>query len=73
MLSSTPWKRWLLLAIAIAIVAIYLFPLYWMYVTALKTNTETFANPPTLWPHHPELKVTRVWNDMGMDTFIRTR
>lgn len=71
MLSSTPWKRWLLLAIAIAIVAIYLFPLYWMYVTALKTNTETFANPPTLWPHHPELKVTRVWNDMGMDTFIQ--
>ena len=33
MLSSTPWKRWLLLAIAVVLVAIYLFPLYWMSVS----------------------------------------
>ncbi len=71
MQSSTPWTRWLLLAVALVIVAIYLFPLYWMYVTALKTNTETFANPPTLWPHHAELKVARVWSEMGMDSLIR--
>lgn len=71
MLAKNTWKPWLLLAIAIAIVATYLFPLYWMYVTALKSNSETFANPPTLWPHAPELKVTKVWTEMGMGSFIQ--
>lgn len=71
MLSNQPWKRWTLLAIAIAIVALYLFPLYWMYVTALKSNSETFMNPPTFWPHSPELQVARVWTGMGMPSFIK--
>ena len=71
MLSNQPWKRWALLAIAIAIVALYLFPLYWMYVTALKSNSETFMNPPTFWPHAPELQVARVWTGMGMPSFIK--
>lgn len=70
MLASAPWKRWVLLALALVVVGFYLFPLYWMYATALKTNTETFANPPTLWPHQPELKVARVWADMGMASLI---
>lgn len=70
MLSSNSWKPWLLLAVALCLVALYLFPLYWMYATALKTNTETFTNPPTLWPHQPELKVARVWTGMGMGSLI---
>ena len=45
--SRTPW---LLLVLALALAAIYLFPLYWMYVTSLKSQTEIFANPPTFWP-----------------------
>lgn len=39
-----------LLAVAIALAAIYLFPLYWMYVTSLKQNSEIFAVPPGLVP-----------------------
>ena len=39
-----------LLAIAIVLAAIYLFPLYWMYITALKSDAEIVRYPPTFWP-----------------------
>ena len=31
-------------------VALYLFPIYWMFISGLKTSAEIFANPPTLVP-----------------------
>jgi multiple sugar transport system permease protein len=34
-------------------VALYLFPIYWMFVSGLKTAAEIFANPPTLFPRRP--------------------
>jgi multiple sugar transport system permease protein len=34
-------------------VALYLFPIYWMFVSGLKTASEIFANPPTLFPRNP--------------------
>jgi len=37
-------------------VAIYLFPIYWMFVSGLKTAAEIFANPPTLVPRQPTLE-----------------
>lgn len=60
---------------ALALAAVYLFPLYWMYVTSLKSATEIFANPPTFWPAeltfnaYPEVWTTRnvgsfMWNSM---------
>ena len=36
-------------------VALYLFPIYWMFVSGLKTASEIFANPPTLFPRNPTL------------------
>ena len=39
------------LGVILALVSlIYLFPLYWTLLTALKTNTEIFSRPPILWP-----------------------
>lgn len=32
----------------------YVFPLYWMISTALKTDAEVFLVPPTLWPAAPQ-------------------
>ena len=29
---------------------IFVFPFYWMIITAFKTSTEAQAMPPTLWP-----------------------
>src|SRR5690606_4828523 len=36
--------------VALVMAATYLFPLYWMYVTSLKSASEIFANPPPFWP-----------------------
>jgi multiple sugar transport system permease protein len=45
----------LLTLIAVTGVALYLFPIYWMFVSGLKTSAEIFANPPTLFPRAPSL------------------
>ena len=45
----------LLTLIAGAGVALYLFPIYWMFISGLKSSAEIFANPPTLFPREPSL------------------
>jgi multiple sugar transport system permease protein len=37
-------------AIGIVLVCIYLFPVYWMVATGLKSSHDTFATPPHLFP-----------------------
>ncbi|MGB3305078.1 MAG: carbohydrate ABC transporter permease [Thermomicrobiales bacterium] len=44
-------RPYLLMIAALVIVAIYLFPVYWMVVTSLKTPPEIFATPPKLIPN----------------------
>jgi multiple sugar transport system permease protein len=39
--------------IAVIGVAIYLFPIYWMFTSGLKNSAEIFVTPPTLFPRHP--------------------
>ena len=34
----------------IAVILIFLFPFYWMIITAFKTYNEAILTPPTLWP-----------------------
>ncbi len=46
---------WLLAAFVFSV--IYLFPLYWMYITAIKSPSEIFASPPTFWPNDPDLSI----------------
>ena len=45
------WRTGLLSAIGTGITACYLFPMYWMYVSSLKSPAELFASPPTFFPH----------------------
>lgn len=33
------------------IVAVFLFPIYWMLNSSFKSSAEIFANPPTFYPH----------------------
>lgn len=63
-------KRYALLALALVFLAIYLFPLYWMYLTALKPSSETFTYPPTFWPHDPEWNFAKVFVDKKMATYL---
>lgn len=42
--------------ISIVVLCILLFPLYWIFVTSLKTEKEIFQIPPTFWPKELNLK-----------------
>ncbi|WP_179950656.1 carbohydrate ABC transporter permease [Salinisphaera sp. LB1] len=63
-------KRYVLLVVGLAFAAIYLFPLYWMYVTALKSGAEIFKNPPDFWPKVPHLHVVSVWEQTRMGHYL---
>ncbi|KQN70130.1 MULTISPECIES: carbohydrate ABC transporter permease [unclassified Devosia] len=68
---TRPYVPWLLLAVALALAAVYLFPLYWMYITSLKSGSEIFANPPTFWPREADPSVYgAVWSRRTMSTFL---
>lgn len=65
------WRPQLLTLVALGLAAIYLFPLYWMYVTSIKSGTEIFANPPTFWPTEVTFAAyPNVWNTRNVGTFM---
>jgi multiple sugar transport system permease protein len=69
-MSDTARER-LMFVIALIMAAIYLFPLYWMYITALKSGSEMFATPPTFWPSVPQWSTyAYVWESRGMARYL---
>ena len=61
----------LMLGVAIVLAAIYLFPLYWMYITALKTGSAMFATPPKFWPSEPQWSIYAfVWESRNMARYL---
>lgn len=46
-------RGWGSTVIAVAGVVIYLFPIYWMFTSGLKSSAEIFVTPPTLFPRQP--------------------
>jgi len=68
---TRPYIPWLLVVVALALAAVYLFPLYWMYVTSFKSGSEIFANPPTFWPREIDLSIyPNVWTRRTMYVFL---
>lgn len=68
---TRPNTQWMLLLVALAFAAVYLFPLYWMYVTSLKSASEIYANPPTFWPLAPDPSIyPAVWTGKTMPKFL---
>jgi multiple sugar transport system permease protein len=64
-------NQYMMLAIGILFALIYLFPLYWMYVTSLKTGSEIFATPPAFVPAEAQWGVfSYVWQVRGMGRFL---
>ncbi|HLZ58478.1 MAG TPA: carbohydrate ABC transporter permease [Ktedonosporobacter sp.] len=45
---------WLVFTLLLISTLVTLGPLYWMFSGALKSSTEIFQSPPTLWPAHPQ-------------------
>lgn len=69
-MSSTVKNR-LLLLVAVLLAMVYLFPLYWMYVTSLKTTSAMFAVPPAFWPGDPQWQMyPEVWSGRNMGRYI---
>ena len=54
-----PMRQWLLLGFGLLIASSYLFPVYWMIVSALKTASEVNAATTTMFPHEPTLNAFR--------------
>jgi multiple sugar transport system permease protein len=70
-LTQSLWTQRLLTLVALGLAAIYLFPLYWMYITSLKSGTEIFANPPTFWPFALTFDAyPNVWTTRRVGTFM---
>ena len=44
-------KEFLLCFISVVILCLLLFPLFWIFITSLKTEKEIFQSPPTFYPH----------------------
>lgn len=63
-------KRLLLMSVGVVVTAVYLFPLYWMYVTAFKSATEIYQVPPTFWPTDPVWNVTRVLAGSNLAAYV---
>jgi multiple sugar transport system permease protein len=64
-------KNRLMLVAAVTLAVIYLFPLYWMYITALKTGSAMFATPPSFWPAEPQWNVfSKVWEDRNVGRYL---
>ncbi len=47
-------KRTIAYTIVFIMAVAYIFPLYWLLVTALKTDLEIFAQPPPIFPPNPQ-------------------
>lgn len=75
MRSHSPLRRrkdLTLSAIAVALLILFLLPLYWTLVTSLKTETEIFRIPPTLWPKTLNTASYAVQLEMGDFNMFRS-
>lgn len=61
-------NRNILFCIALAFFIAFMFPLYWMLVTALKTQVEIFSVPTPLWPRELTLEPFAKQLSAGGDT-----
>lgn len=46
----------LLCILSVGVLCILLFPVFWTFITSLKTEQEIFQNPPTFYPHVLNIK-----------------
>jgi len=77
------WTGAARLVTAIVVTIVFLFPIYWLFITAFKTPEEVFASPPVWFPQTPTLEtftvlfrdgdVSAVWNSIviaGVSTVV---
>lgn len=63
-------RRYVPTLIAAAILALYLFPIYWMYITGFKGPAEVAAYPPTLFPMDITSNHLEVYTSLSMGRYF---
>ncbi len=62
----------LLSALTVAVVLLYLFPILWLYLAAIKPPADIVGAPFDLFPHSVTLdNFVRIWNSVGFQTALR--
>jgi len=61
-------SKHILFVFSLIVFVIFLFPLYWMFVTALKTQVEIFRVPTPFWPEKLTLEPFKMQLSAGSDT-----
>jgi len=72
---SRPGARrfyWICLVTAIIVFAlVFLFPLYWLVTSGLKSASEVLQSPPTLVPHNTDFSnFSTAWSELDLGRFI---
>jgi multiple sugar transport system permease protein len=68
---SDSFRNRLMLLAAILLAVIYLFPLYWMYITSLKSGSAMYTTPPSFWPTDPQWSTyADVWASRNMARYL---
>lgn len=63
-MTRTPLQSLVLYVTVIAILGVILFPIYWLFVTALSTTVELSGLPPSFWPEQPQWFIfEKVWSE----------
>ncbi|WP_048645873.1 carbohydrate ABC transporter permease [Nitratireductor soli] len=48
-----------------------LFPIYWLFITAISTSAELSALPPSFWPSAPQWEIfSRVWEERPIPAWL---
>ena len=70
-MNRTPLQSLLLYGTVIASLAVVLFPVYWLVVTALSTTAELSGLPPSFWPEDPQWEIFgRVWSERPVPRWL---
>lgn len=64
-------KGRILLVVATILALLYLFPLYWMYITSIKTGSSIYAVPPEFFPTDPQWSVyPEIWASSNIARYV---
>jgi len=70
-MSRTPLQSLMLFATVMLVVALILFPVYWLLVTALSTTSELSVLPPSFWPERMQFETfEKVWQERPIPAWL---
>lgn len=70
-MQRTPLQTVALYATILISLAIILFPIYWLLITALSTTVELSGLPPKFWPTDPQWHIfAKVWAERPIPTWL---